>query len=60
VLEVNAPLIDEQATHRCLVDRSAAEASAAAAYTAATRVRLASVYAFRPRWRHLARHLLAG
>jgi hypothetical protein len=58
VLEVNAPLIDEQATHRCLVDRSAAEASAA--YTAATRVRLASVYAFRPRWRHLARHLLAG
>lgn len=30
------------------------------AYTAATRVRLACVYAFRPRWRHLARHLLTA
>ncbi|MDQ3354750.1 MAG: glycosyltransferase, partial [Actinomycetota bacterium] len=36
VLEVNAPLIDEQATHRCLVDRSAAEASAAAAFADAS------------------------
>ena len=38
VLEVNAPLIDEQATHRGLVDRDAAEACARAAFTNATAV----------------------
>ncbi len=36
VLEVNAPLIDEQATHRGLVDRSAAETSAAATFADAS------------------------
>jgi glycosyltransferase involved in cell wall biosynthesis len=36
VLEVNAPLIDEQAAHRVLVDRSAAEAVARRALAAAT------------------------
>lgn len=38
VLEVNAPLIDEQATHRVLVDRSAAERVAARALGAASAV----------------------
>jgi glycosyltransferase involved in cell wall biosynthesis len=38
VLEVNAPLIDEQAEHRSLVGRQEAEASAAAAFSAATAV----------------------
>ena len=35
VLEVNAPLIDEQAVHRGLTDRAAAEAVAARAFAAA-------------------------
>ena len=35
VLEVNAPLVDAQASHRVLVDRAAAEQSAAAALCAA-------------------------
>jgi glycosyltransferase involved in cell wall biosynthesis len=35
VLEVNAPLVDEQARHRVLVDRSGAEAVAGAALSAA-------------------------
>ena len=35
VLEVNAPLVDEQATHRTLVDRKAAEDVASAAVSAA-------------------------
>lgn len=35
-LEVNAPLIDEQATHRTLVDRAGAEAVAARAFGAAS------------------------
>ena len=38
VLEVNAPLIDEQAEHRVLVGRHAAEASAAAAFADASAV----------------------
>jgi len=38
VLEVNAPLIDEQAEHRSLVDRHEAEACAAAAFADATAV----------------------
>ena len=38
VLEVNAPLIDEQAEHRVLVGRREAEASAAAAFADATAV----------------------
>ncbi len=36
LLEVNAPLIEEQATHRVLHDRSAAESVAAQAFSAAT------------------------
>lgn len=36
VLEVNAPLVDEQAAHRALVGRAAAEQVAVAALTAAT------------------------
>jgi glycosyltransferase involved in cell wall biosynthesis len=36
LLEVNAPLIDEQAEHRVLVDRAAAEQVAARAFAAAT------------------------
>ena len=36
LLEVNAPLIEEQATYRCLVDRPAAEQVAARAFGAAT------------------------
>ena len=35
VLEVNAPLVEEQASHRVLVDRAAAEEAAAAALSAA-------------------------
>lgn len=38
ILEVNAPLVDEQATHRVLVDRPAAEARFRAAAAAATAV----------------------
>ena len=38
VLEVNAPLIDEQAEHRVLVGRQEAEASAGAAFADATAV----------------------
>lgn len=36
LLEVNAPLIEEQATHRALVDREAAERVAARAFAAAS------------------------
>lgn len=36
LLEVNAPLIEEQATHRVLVDRAAAERCAGRAFTAAS------------------------
>lgn len=38
VLEVNAPLIDEQAQHRVLADRASAEAIATRAFDAATSV----------------------
>ena len=38
VLEVNAPLIDEQAAHRALVARAAATARSEAAFAAATRI----------------------
>lgn len=38
VLEVNAPLIEEQATHRSLHDRAAAERVAARAFAAADRI----------------------
>ena len=38
VLEVNAPLIDEQRTHRALVAREAATARSVAAFAAATRI----------------------
>ena len=37
ILEVNAPLIHEQATHRGLVDRATAESVARRAFTASTR-----------------------
>jgi glycosyltransferase involved in cell wall biosynthesis len=36
ILEVNAPLIEEQEKHRCLVDRSAAERVAERCFSAAT------------------------
>ncbi len=38
VLEVNAPLVDEQARHRVLADRDRAEAIAARAFAAATSI----------------------
>lgn len=38
LLEVNAPLVEEQAAHRALVDRAGAESSAARAFAAADRV----------------------
>lgn len=43
VLEVNAPLVDEQAHHRELVDRAGAEAVARAAFDSATAIVCVSV-----------------
>ena len=56
LLEVNAPLIEEQATHRTLVDREAAERVAARAFAAASALLAVSSALARRLDRHPAAH----